>query len=122
MEEIPQNNPEMKQETALVEDVVPVCPNCLQPCNRLEYYCPNCGSNDPINPLASYMPFVDLRFNTGMIGKLWGKAWASDTQFIVRVIYLLMFMVFSPVVLLIGLSFIMFEKPKFRNEEPIDGQ
>jgi len=53
----------------------PICPECLTPCHRLQYYCDNCGSNETINPLASYMPFVRIRFNVGMYGKLWRRIW-----------------------------------------------
>jgi len=52
-------------------NATPVCPDCLRPVNPRAYYCPNCESNETINPLASYMPFVRIRFGVGMVGKLW---------------------------------------------------
>jgi hypothetical protein len=51
-------------------DALPLCPNRLRPCNPLQNYCENCDSNEVINPLASYMPFVRIRFNVGMLVKL----------------------------------------------------
>ncbi|MCI0498624.1 MAG: hypothetical protein L0Y36_02940 [Planctomycetales bacterium] len=122
MEDMTQDNADIEQNAAIADDAVPVCPNCLEPCHPLDNYCPHCDSNEPINPLASYMPFVDVRFRFGMIGKLWRKTWASDTKVIVRVIYLLMFMVFLPFFLLIGLSFVIYEKLATRKEEPVVGQ
>ena len=61
-----ETNEEMVDES-LADDAVPVCPNCLEACHPLTFYCPKCGSNDVINPLASYMPYVRIRFNIGMI-------------------------------------------------------
>ena len=49
----------------------PLCLNCLQPVDALAYYCPHCGSSDAVNPLATYIPLVDLRFMYGTVGKLW---------------------------------------------------
>jgi hypothetical protein len=98
------------------EDAVPLCPNCLEPCDPFANYCPNCGSNEVINPLASYMPFVDLRFRIGMFGKLWRKTWAPDTQRIDRGINILLLLLFCPLILLIGLPFVICEKVKCRNK------
>lgn len=52
----------------------PLCPNCLRRCHPLQYYCANCGGNEVINPLASYMPYVRIRFNVGIFIKLWRRA------------------------------------------------
>jgi hypothetical protein len=56
-------------------DAWPVCPKCLSPCHPLQYYCHNCDSSEAINPLASYMPFVRIRFNIGMFCKMWRRKW-----------------------------------------------
>jgi hypothetical protein len=53
------------------EPATPLCPNCLQEVDPLVYYCPSCGSTDVVNPLASYLPLVELRFIYGGYGKLW---------------------------------------------------
>ena len=57
------------------DDAVQICPNCLEPCDPLDKYCQNCDSNDPVNPIASYMPLESIRFSTGVIGKLLRKIW-----------------------------------------------
>lgn len=51
------------------DDARPLCPNCLEPCHPLQFYCDKCDSNEVINPLASYMPWVRIRFNVGMVVK-----------------------------------------------------
>ncbi len=55
------------------DDALPLCPNCLKACHPLQNYCDVCDSNEVINPLASYMPFVRIRFNIGMVAKTWQK-------------------------------------------------
>jgi hypothetical protein len=69
----------------------PVCPNCLTPCSPLDYYCPHCGSNEALNPLASYMPFVRLRFTTGLAGRLWDRSRKAGT-ILWAIFYLLILM------------------------------
>jgi hypothetical protein len=91
-------------------EATPVCPMCLQPCDPKAYYCPHCGSNSPINPLASYMPFVDIRFNIGMIGKLWERAVeAPDTHLLKRVALLALLLYSTPLILL-GLPWAMADR------------
>ena len=96
----------------VANDAVPLCPNCLEPCDPLINYCPNCASNEAINPLASYMPFVDLRFRVGMIGKLWRKTWAPDTQTIDRCINMMLLILFCPFIIVLGLPVVIYEKFK----------
>lgn len=99
-----------EQESALADDAVPLCPNCLEPCNPLDNYCTHCGSNEAINPLASYMPFVDLRFRLGMLGKLWRETWRSDVVMVKRIPGICIFLLFYPFLLLIGLPFVLYER------------
>ena len=74
------------------DDARPVCPKCLTPCDPLQYYCDNCNSNEAINPLASYMPFVRIRLNIGMLCKLWRRfLYDKDISIILRVMYLFIF-------------------------------
>jgi hypothetical protein len=102
MDEFTQDNLEpTEQEEALADDAVPVCPNCLEPCDPKYNYCPYCDSNETINPLASYMPFVDLRLRVGMIGKLWQKTRSSDTAILLRVFYIFLLLLFFPAFYLI---------------------
>ena len=88
------------------EDAWPLCPNCLKPCNPLQNYCENCGSNDVINPLASYMPFVRIRFNYGGFCTMWQKIWYDeDISMKCRLFYLFMIIAFAPIMLVLGLPF-----------------
>lgn len=107
MEDVTQDNLDgTEQESALAEDAVPLCPNCLEPCDPLDNYCTHCGSNEAINPLASYMPFVDIRFNTGIFGKLWRKCWNSEIPILVRCLYIGIAFLFYPFIFCMGLPFL----------------
>ena len=100
------------------EDAWPLCHNCLKPCNPLQNYCDNCGSNEVINPLASYMPFVRLRFAYGFFGKVWRKMWYDkEASIIFRLFCLLLIIVFAPILLIVGLPLLLIGKipePKLR--------
>jgi hypothetical protein len=67
-----------EQEQDNLADAWPVCPKCFEPCHPLQSYCEHCDSNEVINPLASYMPFVRIRFNIGMLGRLWRRIWHDE--------------------------------------------
>ncbi len=112
MEDVTQDNPDIEQDTAIADDAVPLCPQCLEPCDPLDNYCPRCGSNETINPLASYMPFVNLRFQIGMWGKLWVRCLSPQTSWPVRCFYLFLFLLTYPLFLLIALPFVMYDKLK----------
>lgn len=72
----------------LPSDAKPLCPQCLQPCDPLQYYCTNCNSNEAINPLSAYMPYVRLRFNIGIFVKLYRRACDSkNNPLLLRIIY-----------------------------------
>ncbi len=90
----------------------PVCPNCFAPCNPLTNYCDNCGSNDAINPLAPYLPFVNIRFNYGGFVKMWRGMRRRDVSGPRKCLYLFMLIIFAPVVLVIGLPFFLTGKIK----------
>ncbi len=87
------------------QDAWPVCPNCFQPCNPLNNYCENCGSNQAINPLAPYLPFVNIRFNYGGFVTMWRGIRRRDISRLRKWSYLFMIILFAPVVLVIGLPF-----------------
>jgi len=65
LEEVEEANEEF-----IMDGGLPLCSKCLKPCHPLQYYCDSCDSNEVINPLASYMPFVRIRFNMGMLRKM----------------------------------------------------
>jgi hypothetical protein len=111
MDDFTQKNSDgLEQESSLSDDAVPVCPNCLEPCDPLDNYCPHCGSNEAVNPLASYMPFVDLRFRIGMIGKLWRKTWSTKTAIGQKIIYICLFLLYMPILFLVLLVCTLYEK------------
>jgi len=87
---------------------LPLCPNCLRPCNPREYYCQNCDSNEVINPLASYMPFVRIRFNCGLAGKTWSNIWYnSDRPVPFRLFCILILIIYAPILLLVGIPMLL---------------
>jgi len=87
------NNPqdtadsEAVYEEYLPPDAKPLCPHCLQPCDPLQYYCNNCDSNEAINPLAAYIPYVRIRFSAGVFGKLFRRACDRKNPLLLRIVY-----------------------------------
>ena len=95
------------------EDAWPVCPKCFKPCNPLQNYCENCDSNEPINPLASYMPFERIRFTAGMFGKIWRRIWDSkDTSTGLKLFFLIIIIMGAPIMLIVGLPLLLIGKIK----------
>jgi len=89
------------------DDAQPLCLKCLTPCHPLQNYCHNCDSNEVINPLASYMPFVRIRFIYGAYGKMWRKIWYDkDASIMFRLFCLLSITFFAPVLLIVGLPYL----------------
>ena len=89
---------------------VPVCPSCLEPCSPLDFYCPHCASNSVINPLASYMPFVRIRFEVGMYGRLWNKCWYEKENSLSERFFFFLVLLFYAPILLAGVPFALVEK------------
>ena len=86
----------------------PLCPKCLTPCRPLEYYCPHCGSNDAINPLTPYIPFLNIRFNYDIFCTMWRKIWYDpQTLMVSRLFYLLMIALFVPFFIVLGMPFLL---------------
>lgn len=100
------------------DDAQPVCRKCLNPCHPLQNYCGNCDSNEAINPLASYMPFVRLRFAYGMFGKMWRSVWYDEEASIIfRLFCLCLISLFAPILLIVGLPLLLIGRipePKLR--------
>jgi len=85
------------------EGAWPICSRCITPCDPRENYCPNCDSNEPMNPLASYMPFVRIRFNAGMYGKVWHKiSGHKNTSIAIKLFCVFVLIVGAPVLLIVG--------------------
>ena len=100
------------------DDARPICPKCLAPCHPLQNYCEKCDSNEAINPLASYMPFVRIRFNIGMFGKMWRKIWYDeDTSIVRKLFFLFLIIIGAPILLMVGLPLLLIgaiPEPKLR--------
>ncbi len=100
-------------------DARPVCPNCFMPCHPLQNYCDSCDSNEVINPLVSYMPFVRIRFNIGMFCKLWRRVcYDKDLSIILRFFYLIIVTLGAPILTIVGLPLLLFGRisvPKLRD-------
>lgn len=97
----------------ILEDAWPVCPKCFKPCHPLQSYCDNCDSNEVMNPLASYMPFIRIRFHAGMFGKLWRKTWYDkDTSLVCMLFFLFLIIFGAPVLLVVGLPLLLISKIK----------
>jgi hypothetical protein len=94
----------------LTDDAVPLCPGCLRPCHPLSSYCTNCGCNEPVNPLAAYMPYVNLRFQWGMIGKLWRRTWFHRIPVAQRILNIALLIVCVPAFVVLGLFFLIWER------------
>jgi len=89
----------------------PVCFKCLKPCHPLQYYCDKCDSNNPINPLASYMPFVRIRFWCGFCGDMWRTVlYDKEASIIIRSLCLFMTIAFAPILIIAGLPLFLIEK------------
>jgi len=119
-EEISENTFEPDSDK-IAQDAVPLCPICLEPCDPRDHYCPKCGSNEAINPLASYMPFESIRFEAGMFGKLWHKAWDPRISLWTNGLYICVFILFMPIMFLMllicaGYQFMFGKKRLPKNE------
>jgi hypothetical protein len=86
----------------LGSDAKPLCPKCLKPVDLNNYYCPYCGSDEPINPLAAYMPFVRLRYMYSVFGIMWRKLWDSQIGFFESFLFILLIVAFAPILLIVG--------------------
>ena len=87
---------EQLDDESIPDDARPVCVKCLEPCHPLQHYCVNCDSNEVINPLASYMPFVRIRFNIGMVAKTWRKMlYDKEASILFRLVCLLVIVLFA---------------------------
>ena len=95
----------------ILADARPLCPKCLKPCHPLQNYCDSCDSNDVINPLASYMPFVRIRFRCGFCGDMWRKVlYDKEASIILRSLCLFMTIAFASILIIVGLPLFFIDK------------
>jgi hypothetical protein len=90
-------------------DALPLCPQCLKTVDPLDYYCPHCGSDEVINPLAAYMPFVRIRYMYSAFGKMWRKLWDGEAGFFMSIVYILLFINLAPILLVVGTPIISYK-------------
>lgn len=103
--------PKQPDDEFIPDDALPLCPNCLRPCSPLQNYCDRCDSSEVINPLASYMPFVRIRFVCGFYGRIWRRIWYDqEAPIIHRLFYLLLIILFVPIFLIIALPLFLIGK------------
>jgi hypothetical protein len=95
-------------------EVTPLCMNCLQPTDPHTYYCPNCQSNDAVNPLVTYLPFEGLRFTYGGLAKVWGWLVPPDAPIWLKVVLTLGFAFAWPVTMPLLLIFWTVEPQRIR--------
>lgn len=105
-----EENQHSDNEEAVLSEAVPLCPNCLRPCDKYQFYCHHCDSNEAINPLASYMPFVRIRFNVGMVLKVFRKLFSSEDGLFKKVFCVFVILISAPVLLFFGLPLAFIEK------------
>ena len=92
-------------------DSLPICLKCLKPCHPLQNYCDSCDSNDVINPLASYMPFVRIRFRCGFCGDMWRTVlYDKKVSIMLRSLCLFMTIYFAPILIIVGLPLFFIDK------------
>jgi hypothetical protein len=113
MSEDSKNNLSRQQpdDEVIADNAVPLCPKCLKPLHPLQSYCADCDSNEAINPLASYMPFVNIRLTCGFFGKAWRAIW-YDEEFPIALKFacLVVIVLFAPILLIVGLPLLLIGK------------
>jgi hypothetical protein len=84
-------------------DAKPLCPACLRPVETsLYYYCPYCGSSEPINPLTAYMPWVRLRYMYSIFGTMWRKLWQGKTNPFLAAVFVVLIFALAPIIFIAG--------------------
>ena len=98
---------------SLAPDAEPLCPQCLKPVNPLSYYCPHCGSNEAINPLTPYIPFVRIPYMYSIFGKMWRKLWDEKTSLLSILLYIPLMVIFAPIILIAGAPVVIYKLAKY---------
>ena len=98
---------DLNQDEPAAEQVeeTPLCLRCLQPVDPLTHYCPHCG--EAVGRLTTYIPFVNIRWQANVWGRMWRQLGQRDTTAWGRLIRFLMILVFAPILLVVGLPFVL---------------
>jgi hypothetical protein len=91
-------------------DGTPVCIRCFRPVHPLHHSCPHCG--EAVGQFTQYIPFVNLRWQVSVWGRMWQQVWSHNVSFMGRLLRLLMIIWNVPILLLIGLPFKIIQKSK----------
>jgi hypothetical protein len=94
-------------------EATPLCLSCMEPVDPLAYYCPNCGGAS--GQLTEYIPFVNIRWQMGVYGKMWRQMFSHDVSITGKLFRFIMIIWQVPLIL-IGLLFI--GGKKIENQQP----
>ena len=87
----------------------PLCPKCLAPIEPGNYYCPHC--DEATGRFTPYIPFVNIRYNYSIFGRLWRKVWYEKASLPMKA-FSLFLIVFCVPIMLVGLPFVLWDKLK----------
>ena len=80
----------------------PICIRCMKPVDPLHYYCPHCG--EASGQLTQYLPFVNIRWQANVWGRIWRQVWSRDVSIPGRLFRFIM-IIWNVPIMLIGLLF-----------------
>ena len=89
---------------------IPLCLRCARPVDPLSHYCPHCG--ETTGQMTPYIPFVNLRMQVNFYVQMWHQICSGRISFLGRIFRLLMIILFVPILLLIALPMMLWEKLK----------
>ncbi len=93
----------------------PLCPGCLAPYDPLQHYCEECG--EAVGLFTPYIPFVNIRFNYSIFGRLWQTlCYDSSAGWGRRLLYFLLIVLIVPVMFL-ALPFVLIAKRRDRGKQ-----
>ncbi len=96
------------------QEDVPVCLKCFTPYKPPQHYCEACG--ETVGQLSPYIPFVNIPFFVSIFATMWKRTWsARGTTLRRKAIYLVMFAVLAPV-LILALPFTLIAKYRIRSK------
>ena len=93
----------------------PLCSRCLTPYDPLQHYCEECG--EAVGLFTPYIPFVNIRFNYSIFGRLWQTLWYDPSAgWVTRLGYFLLIVLIVPVMFL-ALPFVIIAKRRNRDTQ-----
>ncbi len=92
-------------DTAEDTPATPVCLRCLTPYDRLQHYCPNCGT--AVGTFTPYIPFVDIPFSYSLADRLWRTIWDDPAASTAKKAFYWLIIVLWVPIMLIGIPFML---------------